>query len=318
MNMLSQHTMQQNDWPPPISTRERLARTLNVSPVVIGEFVAEPARWYSQFTVPKPSGGNRIIQPPKKPLRRVQRALLRLLYSRLQVPPYLHGGVPKRSILTHARSHLGRKMVATLDVKNFFPSTQQKFVQPIFEMAGIVDEALTDALAITMLAEGLPQGAPTSSLLANLAFVPVDKAVIALCRSRNLSFSRYVDDIALSGNVDFRELKGPLIDRIHAAEYEIAEHKVRFMPASERQVVTGLVVNQKLRPTAEFVATLKSDIRVCLGHGVDFLADSEGISTRGMRMRLSGRAAHIAAADPKLGKRIRGMLCGVKWTTASR
>lgn len=81
----------------------------------------------------------------------MQREILELLYERLRVPSFLHGGVPRRSILTHAICHVGMDMVGTLDVKDFFPRTKEAAVMPVLVEAGFVDVALADVIALSML-----------------------------------------------------------------------------------------------------------------------------------------------------------------------
>jgi len=296
-----------------VATRAQIALQVNVQPAFIEQVVAGPAKFYGEMTIPKANGELRTINPPKKPLRAAQRALLRVLYQRLRIPSYLHGGIPRRSIFSHASLHVGHTMVATLDVKSFFPSTTRRHVEPVFVTAGIVGEALEDALALTMLDDSLPQGSPTSCLLANLAFVPVDQKFLRLCKHKSLNYSRYVDDIAISGDYEFLELKGPFVNFIREGDYEAAPKKVIFRSSGKRQVVTGLVVNEKLRPTSEFIGELKHNIRLCLKFGPETVAIYEGVEVGELKARLSGRVGHVAQCDPRLGRRLRGLMCGVRW-----
>ncbi|MEX2114600.1 MAG: reverse transcriptase family protein, partial [Pirellulales bacterium] len=307
--VLSQHS----DCPI-VSTRTELAAVLATTTGQIASFVDNTQGWYTRFEIPKSNSEPRVIEPPRNRLRVVQRILLKSLYSRVRMPSYLHGGLPKRSCITHARGHVGRAMVATLDVKSFFPSTNLSHIRPVYERLGFSNEALDDVIAMTMLRGALPQGAPTSCLLANLAFAPTDAAIIRLICRRHLSYTRYVDDIAISGDANFRELRGPLVDRIRDSGYEVANHKIHFMDASERQIVTGLVVNAKLRPTAEFTTAIKNDIRLCAHVGPLTLADLQGVRPGTIRARLNGRIAHVQATDPKRGKRLKGMMCSISWS----
>lgn len=297
----------------PVASRAELAVLLNVHPDFIHRVAAAPTHFYGSFTVPKANGELRTITPPKKPLRAVQRALLRFLYGRLRIPGHLHGGVPHRSIISHASLHVGHTMVATLDVKSFFPSTTRRHVEPVFAVAGIVEEALEDALALAMLNDALPQGSPTSCFLANLAFIPVDQQFLELCGRKSLNYSRYVDDIAISGKCDFSELRGPFVNFIREGGYEVASKKVLFRPSSKRQVVTGLVVNEKLRPISEFITELKHNIRLCLELGPEIVAACEGMEVGELKASLTGRVGHVAQCDPRLGRRLRGLMCGVRW-----
>ena len=296
-----------------INTRDDLAGLLGVEPTFISALTCDPAAQYTEFSIPKKDGGKRTIRPPKKPLRRIQRLLLRHIYERVVLPHCLHGGVPGKSIFTHARGHMGHNMVATLDIHKFFPSTTRSHVEPVLASIGFRSDALEDLLAMVLLNNELPQGAPTSSILANLAFASADIRFLRLARRRSLRYSRFVDDIAVSGNSLFPELRGTLIEFIIGAGYKVAPGKIDFTPHSRRQIVTGLVVNDKLRPTKEFISDLKHTIRLCIELGPHLVADDEGVSVKMLKARLTGRVSHVAQADYQTGKRFRGLLRGVQW-----
>jgi RNA-directed DNA polymerase len=208
-------------------------------------------------------------------------------------------------------------LVATLDVKDFFPTTDSSLVEPVFDEAGSIDEALSDAIAMTMLDGALPQGSPTSSLLANLAFLPADRRLRSVCRKRGLTYTRYVDDIAVSGSYDFRELHGPFIKSIEQCGYRVATGKVKFQFDDERQIVTGLVVNDRLRPTKDFLRDLKHEIRLCLEFGAAQIAHAQGVPVLSLKSTLTGRVTHVTQSDTKLGNHLRGMLYGINWRTQS-
>jgi hypothetical protein len=183
----------------------------------------------------------------------------------------------------------------------------------MFAAMGFEGAALDDVVQLVTLLGCLPEGAPTSPLLANLAFASGDESFIRTCRKRKLRYSRYVDDIAISGDCDFHDLRGPFVETIIASGYAVADEKVCFLPRSRRQIITGLVVNDRLRPTREFVSSLKQEIRLCLEKGALTVADVHGTTIRKLKNQLTGRVAHVKHIDPKLGKRLRGMLCGVDW-----
>jgi len=297
-----------------ISTRSDLARVLDVDARGISRVLEDPPSYYGIMRFPKPDGRIREIRPPRRILRGMQRNLLEFLYCRLRIPTFLHGGIPKRSIVTHATPHVGREMVATLDVRDFFPSTTPAHIEPVLEQAGLAREALSDVVRMTSLDGGLPQGSPTSCLLANLAFFAVDLRIRRLCRTRGLTYSRYVDDIAVSGESDFHELKGPFLEIIAHGRYVAAAEKTKFQDASVPQVITGLVANDKLRPTGEFIRRLNGDIRLCLEHTAAVVALAEGLTVRALKAKLNGRVAHIRACDERRGTKLRRRLNGVDWS----
>jgi hypothetical protein len=188
-------------------------------------------------------------------------------------------------------------MVATLDVSDFFDNVDAGKVAAVLRCLGFRDAALESAVSLSTFKRRLAQGAPTSSLLANLAFLEVDASIMGLCSRRKLRFSRYVDDIAISGDCDFRELRGPFINRIEAAGYPVAAGKVEFIGRDRRQVVTGLVVNDVLRPLHEYVREVRSVLEICRARGVSFAADLEGKRPERFRESVEGRIRFIERTD---------------------
>jgi RNA-directed DNA polymerase len=297
-----------------ISTVAKLATTLGLDEAELVKHIELAPTSYSYFKQPKKSGGFREIRPPSKPLRAIQRSIYRLLECRVRYPRWMTGGVPSRSIFFHARRHVGRQMVATFDIKSFFPSVNGKHVQSVLERFAVTDAALEASIRLTTLDDKLPQGSPASCFLANLVLDPVDRQIDSLCRKHTLSFSRYVDDLAISGDCDLRQFRGAIISPIEKHGLSVAPDKVHFMGREVAQVVTNICVNDKLRPTKEFITDVKDDIWICLNDGgPQFLALEHGLSIAKVKAKLTGRVGHINQADPRLGKRLKGRLCGVVW-----
>jgi hypothetical protein len=294
-----------------------LARAIGIEDGVLAEMTELAPTLYTIFRQPKKSGGFREIRPPKKPLRIVQKLIYRTLEGRVRYPRWMMGGVPKRSIFMHAKNHVARQMVATLDVKSFFPSVRTKQVRSVLERFGISNSALDAAVRLTTLEDQLPQGSPASCFLANMAFDPIDRRVDALCRKHKLAYSRYVDDLAISGDFDIRDFRGAFIAPIEEQGFVVAPAKIHFMAQGSLQVVTNLCVNDKMRPTKEFISEVEDDIWACLeGGGPELLALENGVSVGALKARLTGRVGHITQADPRLGKMLRGRLCGIPWHAA--
>ena len=294
-----------------------LAHATDLEESALAEMVASAPTLYTIFRLPKKSGGFREIRPPKKPLRVVQKRIYRMLEDQVRYPRWMMGGVPKRSIFQHAERHVGRQMVATLDVKSFFPSVRTDQVRSIFERFGISNFALNAAVQLTTLEDQLPQGSPASCFLANMVFDSIDRRVDAFCRKNKLTYSRYVDDLAISGDFDFRDLRGAFIAPIEEQGFVVATNKIHFMGRGVLQVVTNLCVNDKMRPTKEFINEVEDDIWACLkGGGPELFALQKGLSVGALKARLTGRVGHIAQADPRLGKKLCGRLCGIPWHAA--
>lgn len=93
---------------------------------------------------------------------------------------------------------------------------------------------------------GLPQGAPSSPVLANLAFRETDKKLERFAIDKGVRISRYADDISLSG----QEHPDPglpleLAQLIEGEGWVLAQNKTRLAELPRRHPeVLGLLVDQ--------------------------------------------------------------------------
>ncbi len=301
---------------PRVVTVQQLAALVELPVNKLERLVLDAPMLYTSFEVPKPNGKTRTIRPPKRELRDLQRSLLDVLQECIRYPRWMMGGVPKRSIFDHAKPHVGRKMVATFDVKAFYPSTKPEMVRPVLERLGLGDAVADAVLRLVTKDDELPQGSPTSGFLANLALEPADRRIDALCRKHGQSFTRYVDDMAISGDTDLTKFQGTIIEAVKGCGYEVAPEKIRYMGRNVAQLVTKLRVNDKMRPTREFMAEVKADIWECLNAGAAAVAAERGLQLHNLKNSLTGKVSHIRGADRDEGDKLRRMLCGVDWKIA--
>lgn len=299
---------------PRVVTIQQLAAFVKLPVNKLERLVLDAPLLYTSFEVPKPNGTTRTIRPPKRELRDLQRTFLDVLQECIRYPRWMMGGVPKRSIFDHAKPHVGRQMVATFDVKAFYPSTRPAMLRPVLERLGIGDTAADAVLRLVTKDDELPQGSPTSGFLANLVLEPADRRIDAICRKHGLNFTRYVDDMAISGDTDLKKFQGAVIEAVNACGYEVAPEKIRYMGRNVAQLVTKLRVNDKMRPTREFMAEVKADIWKCLNAGAAAVAAEHGVQLHNLKNSLNGKVGHIQGADSAEGDKLRRMLFGVDWT----
>lgn len=265
-------------------------------------------RLYGRFSQPKKKGGERIITPPCKELRIIQYRVKEYLEERIQWPRYLHGGICGRSIITNARSHVGQEVVANFDIKDFFPSTSDDRVMQILQEGGMGSEAARLMSCLCCYEDRLPQGAPTSTCLANLSFVPIDTALMGIVRKHRFTYTRFVDDLTLSGKETLRSFKGVVGQMIRSGGYAMS--KEVLIGRDKPQIVTGLVVNDKMRPDTKFIQRLKDDIRDCWseGLGLEVVAAYYGVTIGQLKYRFFGQINHIRQFNRKLAREIRGLM----------
>ncbi|MGB0384489.1 MAG: reverse transcriptase family protein [Ardenticatenaceae bacterium] len=218
------------------------------------------------LSIPKRSGGERLILAPKEELKALQRQVLRDLLDKVPPADAAHGFVRERSIVTNALPHIGKQVILNLDLKDFFPSIIYPRVRGLFISLGY-SFSVGSTLALLCTAHEreafdhngkryyisvgprhLVQGAPTSPALANLIAYRLDRRLTGLANKHDFTYTRYADDLTFSGD-EFetaRRLLG-LIPRIVEDEgFTINQSKTRLLRASSRQIVTGLVVNDQL------------------------------------------------------------------------
>jgi RNA-directed DNA polymerase len=270
---------------------------------------------YFSFPISKSDGTSRIITPPKWKLKNIQKCIKIYLDSHIHWSPYVHGGIHKRSPMTNAIVHVGKKMVANLDVKQFFPSVIQEMVLTALIRIGCAPKTAVLLADLTTYQGCLPQGAPTSTLLANLVFVPIDDRFQNFCRTRRFTYTRYVDDITISGNCDLRPFQGIFVKFIEDGGFSVAENKVFFRGRHERQIVTGLLVNDKLRPTPLFTRELRHDLRNCWPGAAEphLVAAAHHCFPRELYRKLWGRINFVRSIDNKLGRELRGLMAKIRW-----
>jgi RNA-directed DNA polymerase len=203
---------------------------------------------YHSFSIPKGNGKFRKITAPDSDLKASQNDFLRsVLYS---VEPHncAHGFVPGRSIATNASYHVGKEVVLNVDIKDFFGSTKRSAVERVLErFYGLTGSDLTDKADLVCRFGELPQGAPTSPHLANLALYDFDCWLQSRCDELGLTYTRYADDLTISGHSIPKGFVLEIAKNLGKYRYRIADGKVHFTRQHQRQQVTGLVVNKKLQ-----------------------------------------------------------------------
>jgi len=277
---------------------------------------------YRYAFLAKRDGTKRLIEAPKPQLKRIQRRILDEILAKVPVHESAQGFVAGRSCLGHAQRHAGEAMVLTLDLAQFFPSLGVARIHGLFRLLGYpwaVARRLTGLCSTTTpltlarrlpaaeqrhyAAPHLPQGAPSSPALANLAAWPLDRRLAGLARAAGANYSRYADDLAFSG--DARPLAGfeRKVAIIVAEEgFALNPLKTRRMRRSERQQVTGIVVNAHNNLSRAEFDRLKAILHNCriqgaAGQNRDNIAD--------FRRHLDGRVSWVEQVNPPRGAKLR-------------
>lgn len=238
--------------PYPINAVE-LALAIGISARLLTSIDKAPDRHYRRFQIPKADGTFRDIASPRLFLKVIQYWIKDYLLFRLPVHESCYSFLKSVSIANNAAPHVGKKYVATIDVENFFGSINQKAVEGLIKKAGYTRNLARIISKLTTLKDALPQGAPTSPIISNSYLYRMDQSHSKWCVIRGCSYTRYADDITISGNN--RDTVTKCIERatqlLNRYGLRLKESKTRIQSRGGRQVVTGLVVNEKAQPTRE-------------------------------------------------------------------
>jgi RNA-directed DNA polymerase len=242
---------------------------------------------YTTFEIPKRNGGVRTIKAPVEPLKVLQRALSELLQDCMdevrqeakRKDRIAHGFKRKRSIISNADRHLGRRWIFNLDLEDFFPSINFGRVRGFFLKSrdfALNPEVATVIAQIACHDNSLPQGSPCSPAISNLVAHLLDMRIVRLASRSGCTYSRYADDLTFS--TDKREFPPaiaasagadgahahtwrpgtPLQKIIERAGFKLNDKKTSLMYRDSRQRVTGLVVNDQIGVRREYRNTVRA------------------------------------------------------------
>jgi len=144
-----------------LKTLNSLASFLCTSELSLQHIIKNRSSFYGSFSYKKADGSERVITPPKGELMQIQSALYRCLKRKYTFKKCVNGGVPHRSIITNAKPHVGKDMVAKLDIQKFFPNTDEKSVYDAFLKLGCEPDGARVLCGLTTFNNALPQGGPT-------------------------------------------------------------------------------------------------------------------------------------------------------------
>jgi RNA-directed DNA polymerase len=217
---------------------------------------------YQPFTIPKKRGGERTIYAPVGPLKTIQRCLNLVLQCVFNPHKAATGFVLGKSITDNARPHVGRHYVYNLDLKDFFPSVDFHRVKACLKLPpfNLTNEREPLAFLIANLCcvqnpdepkrAFLPQGAPTSPVLTNVICQQLDRRLTGLAKRFGATYTRYADDLTFSSFTNIYQPDGSFcleLQRIITDQrFVINPTKTRLQRPGFRQMVTGLVVNERV------------------------------------------------------------------------
>jgi RNA-directed DNA polymerase len=285
--------------------------------------------------------GARLLEAPRPRLAAIQRTVLDDLLAPIPVHPAAHGFVASRSAITGAAVHAGAAVVITLDLEHFFSSITAGRIWGVLRAAGYPepvahllagltthaapvsalrsmprgpDSARDFRLRRRLATPHLPQGAPSSPQLANLVAYSLDRRIDAYSHAAGIRYTRYADDLTLSGGPELARRRQSLLNAVETIVFQegfrLNPAKTRMRQRHQRQVVTGIVVNDHPNLARPEFDRLKAILHDCLLHGP---TAANRQHHNHFRAHLLGRISWVAALNPARGARLRATFDAVSW-----
>lgn len=347
---------------PPILTLGHLAHQTGISVKYLRELVARDAQEpYREFRIrKKPVPGTpprfRYIAVPEPRLMAVQRWIASEILNGAPCHPAAVAYIPGSKIVAAARRHRLSKWLIKIDVRDFFESITEIDVYRVFldrgyqplvalELARITTRLRNDQrdtaaaqpkrrIAVPRLPDGvkayyqyvmgaLPQGAPTSPMLANLAARPLDVELQAIADKFGLRYTRYADDLAFS-TTEKNFGREKCVQLIGCAYKALGDHglspntsKTMIVPPGERKVVLGLLVDERApKLSRDFRSTMRMHLHFLLHKdiGPKLHAANRGFSSvEGLRQHLLGLIAFAGQVDQLYANECRAKYRLIAW-----
>lgn len=206
--------------------------------------------------------GKRVYKTTKKYknyLRFLDKVILRYVVNDVSV---VHSYVKGRSVLTAVEAHVESSAFFLTDIKSFFTNITKEDVSKVLvrdrKRIPISDfESYIPYLSgIMTVDDSIPVGFPSSPQLSNGFLFDFDKALYDFCRSRDLVYTRYSDDIMISGNdrgklLDLKNVVQQLLNEFASKKLIINYKKTRITHTGNKVKILGLVITQDGRVTLD-------------------------------------------------------------------
>lgn len=255
--------------------------------------IVQSPKCYSIFYIKKKLGGDRKIVAPNVQLKYIQKRLSAILYEIYQPKKVANGFVKGKNIVTNAKLHVNKNFVFNIDIDSFFDSIHFGRVLGMFQRHPFsFPYKLAVALTQLVCYNGvLPQGAPTSPIISNFICRNLDNELIKIAKKYKVLCTRYCDDITFSTDLKrfpteiAYEKNGrfyigaELLSIFEKNNFKINELKVRMQIRGSRQMVTGVVVNERVNILNKKYREFRAKLHYTYRNGLELGAIKNGYVT---------------------------------------
>lgn len=302
-----------------LRTLEDLARHLGVNRDFLRDLLwdlhADEVKLYKSWDHPKPSGGTRPIDTPKEKLKFVQRRINERILQRTRISKVAIGGVRGKRLRDNLMPHVGQYMVANFDLTSFFSNINNRQVYRLYILIGASPDVARTLTRLTTFKGRIPQGAPTSPMLANLVAgyekrKCLDERLQNLCRQNKLRPTRWIDDISMSGPQHLEKFEPTILSIFKQSGFIPNRKKTAFASKDEAQFITGHLVNTKPNVNKQERKRLRAILHRFKTIGPEECA--QGVVEQ-QKLSLRGKISHLSSINSVAGLKLLKEFNSIKW-----
>ena len=216
---------------------------------------------YKIYKIKKRNGKYRTIYEPNLILKQIQKQILNNILNNKSISKYAkayHKGIQLKD---NAIPHINKEMILKLDIKDFFENIS--FLNIYNSCFPIEYFPKSVGMILTYLCtydNHVTQGSPTSAYISNLVMKEFDEELGNWCNLRNISYTRYSDDMTFSGAFNPSELITKVRKMLYKLGLELNNDKIHIVYKSSSQNVTGIVVNEKMQVNVKYRNKIRQEI----------------------------------------------------------
>lgn len=273
---------------------------LHTNAAEVSMVLARLPRFYHCHAKLDKKGKLRDYATPTGPLRRIVDNLNGVL-QRIVLDPSLHGGCRGRSNVSNAFAHIGTSALINADIQDFFPSVRPARVYKMFvHRLGCSPDVARILTRLSTFRGCLPQGSPSSSIVAALVTEPLVRRLRGLGSSVGGTATLFVDDATVSGPAHLVGRKDLVAKIIRQEGFVPHPKKLHAFGPGETKVVTGVRVNGRLDAPPELVESVRGELATLRADA------AEGrVMSPSQLARLRGQIGYVTTLNPRRGGALR-------------
>lgn len=250
-------------------------------------------------------------------MKLVQYRILTKILNHVEIPSYIYGFEQGKSIPVMSKVHIGKSIVISLDIKDFFPSIKQYMVGQAFNDLGIGETPARILSELCTYKSYVPQGSLTAPKISNIIISGTfGKELHDHFQKEGIALTIYADDITISYNeskdvprevsrAKVTELITFITKSVEKYGFRINREKTKIMRQNVRQWVCGVVVNQKVNMKRDDKYRLKAIVNNCVKNGIVSEAQKVNMNSTEFIRKYAGRINWLCQLNMDVGAKLK-------------